>query len=586
MSGIRDTNMLTLAAENSGNGVIFTGTFHSFYRSTNSGESWVEATRGMERPPTTGISVLNGRLLTCSGITKNQGGAADVWLGTLHRKVGSQGIWTTTFANSGRDVDIYYWNDIKAHPLSPETVFTVGGYNSDSTHPNIARSTNGGLDWSTSFRTSTVGTFSSLDFDASDPEVLFVAGKNLSGGAYLGIVAGTTDAGATWTTYSPGTTSANCIAVDPTSTYPNNVIFVGGNTIRRSTNSGSTWQNAGGSLSGIASMAIDPSKPCVVYASTSAGVFRSEDRGDSWISSSNGISNTDVRSVIVHSKHPNVLFAASMGTSACGIHIYKSTDEGASWYEMTGMGQQQQPCDNGLPQHAAIYKLFLEPDVGDILYAATDSGVYQLRVAPSIPQDMVITKVLVSGKFRPKLRWNSSTPDKSGYRVYRKYGAIGEFDEWSTTSDTFYVDNSIQMTDSGDGDNIVAYKVTAYNDDLESNPSNAVTIGCEFCYTDPEKQAIKDGWDPAKPTEFSLEQNHPNPFNPITVIRYFLPEEVRVSLKVHDILGKVVATLVNGVEQAGSKSVILDASNLPSGMYFYVLTAGDFRDSKRMILMK
>ncbi len=85
---------------------------------------------------------------------------------------------------------------------------------------------------------------------------------------------------------------------------------------------------------------------------------------------------------------------------------------------------------------------------------------------------------------------------------------------------------------------------------------------------------------------FSLEQNYPNPFNPATVISYHLPSSGNVSIKIFDILGNEVTTLVNKKQGAGSYSVEFDGSNFASGVYFYKLAAGDFTDVKRMLLVK
>ncbi len=88
------------------------------------------------------------------------------------------------------------------------------------------------------------------------------------------------------------------------------------------------------------------------------------------------------------------------------------------------------------------------------------------------------------------------------------------------------------------------------------------------------------------PMEFSLAQNYPNPFNPITQINYALPEDCWVKLEVFNILGRKIATLVDGEQKAGYKTVSWDASQMASGIYFYRLKAGGYIRAKKMILLK
>jgi len=88
------------------------------------------------------------------------------------------------------------------------------------------------------------------------------------------------------------------------------------------------------------------------------------------------------------------------------------------------------------------------------------------------------------------------------------------------------------------------------------------------------------------PTEFALEQNYPNPFNPATTIKFSIPEQSIVTLKIYDVLGREVSTLVNNVKNAGSHEVNFNASNLASGMYIYKITAGNYTASKKMMLLK
>lgn len=93
---------------------------------------------------------------------------------------------------------------------------------------------------------------------------------------------------------------------------------------------------------------------------------------------------------------------------------------------------------------------------------------------------------------------------------------------------------------------------------------------------------IKD----AGPSEFSLLQNYPNPFNPNTTIKYTLPKSSHVTLKIFDILGRELKTLVNGTQEAGYKSVQFSAHNLPSGIYFYRLQAGGFMETKKLLVIR
>ena len=97
---------------------------------------------------------------------------------------------------------------------------------------------------------------------------------------------------------------------------------------------------------------------------------------------------------------------------------------------------------------------------------------------------------------------------------------------------------------------------------------------------------VKDNPRSGLPAAYALEQNYPNPFNPTTVIRYSLPKETRVTLTVYNVLGQPVATLVDGVEHAGYGEATFAGNNLPSGVYFYRLTAGTFSETRKMLLIK
>jgi Secretion system C-terminal sorting domain len=88
------------------------------------------------------------------------------------------------------------------------------------------------------------------------------------------------------------------------------------------------------------------------------------------------------------------------------------------------------------------------------------------------------------------------------------------------------------------------------------------------------------------PTKFELSQNYPNPFNPVTTIRYSIPKAENVTLKVYDELGKEVSTLVNENKEAGNYKVTFNGAELTSGIYYYRITAGDFTEVKKLMLLK
>jgi hypothetical protein len=88
------------------------------------------------------------------------------------------------------------------------------------------------------------------------------------------------------------------------------------------------------------------------------------------------------------------------------------------------------------------------------------------------------------------------------------------------------------------------------------------------------------------PEEFVLNQNFPNPFNPSTKIQYSVPQSSQVQIKIYDVLGNEIATLVNETKEAGKYNINFNASKLSSGVYFYTIKAGDFIQTKKMILLR
>ena len=114
---------------------------------------------------------------------------------------------------------------------------------------------------------------------------------------------------------------------------------------------------------------------------------------------------------------------------------------------------------------------------------------------------------------------------------------------------------------------------------IELNPDSSF---CDLLVTIDEGEYDQD----LVPNKFELSQNFPNPFNPLTHISYALPTDEFVNLTVYNVLGKAITTLVNEQKHAGSYNISFNASELPSGVYFYKLIAGNYVSIKKMLLLK
>jgi hypothetical protein len=136
-------------------------------------------------------------------------------------------------------------------------------------------------------------------------------------------------------------------------------------------------------------------------------------------------------------------------------------------------------------------------------------------------------------------------------------------------------------------------------DELSNIPADSYPIGSEIKFASPARSvqmimieggnnyvSVDDETSSKITHSFELSQNYPNPFNPSTLISYQLPTGSFVALKVFDVLGREVETLVNERQNAGNHSVQFNASNLPSGVYFYRIEAGTYHDAKKLLLLK
>lgn len=193
---------------------------------------------------------------------------------------------------------------------------------------------------------------------------------------------------------------------------------------------------------------------------------------------------------------------------------------------------------------------------------------------------------------------DTTASDSAGVALYDD-GTHGD----KVAGDNIY--SNIVVFPAGITQGPVIYRYGAYYEGCEDVPGtegsyldNATLSGNEsqFFIVQESDEMVEhlDTWpsvvtavqDDFTPLTYSLEQNFPNPFNPETKIRYSIPKAGNVSLKVYNVLGSEVASIISGMQEVGSYEVTFNASHLASGIYFYSLTANDFTASKKMILIK
>ena len=178
-----------------------------------------------------------------------------------------------------------------------------------------------------------------------------------------------------------------------------------------------------------------------------------------------------------------------------------------------------------------------------------------------------------SSASKVNLTWKNNSTRLKGTYIQRKTGDVNSTNQFQTidsVNSNTYTDTHVQVGST------YTYRVYAYNDVAESDYSNTKSVVVVVT-------AVQDD---ILPTEFGLHQNYPNPFNPSTKITFALPKASRVTLTIVDALGRVQAVLLDGERPAGTYTAEWNAANLPSGIYFYRLQAGEFVETKKMVLMK
>jgi hypothetical protein len=372
----------------------------------------------------------------------------------------------------------------------------------------------------------------------------------------------------------------------------NGHIFAGCSGVFRSTDNGGNWTQIG--LSRVYTLALT-STGALLAGVWLEGVYRSSDDGAHW---TNVLSVTYPLDFSI-SLEGHIFFAAARGDYApspwIGGGIYRSTDDGQSWDSLAGYSTSA-ICVN---QSNHIFALALPIDqFGTAIFHSTDNGMNWtfLQMLDSTaygwPMDIAVSS---NGNVYCALY-----PNDNGVFRSTNSGNIWEvvLTNLSTSELAINANGSIFAGTRGDGvfrstndgvewESINEGLTSLWVGSLAVSPEGYIFAGTDvgvFRSLQPTTSANATSY--LLPASFVLYQNYPNPFNPSTKIKYSLPQSSKVTLKVFDVLGKEVAVLVDEVKSRGVYEINWNAESFPSGVYFYQIKAGDFIETKKMILMK
>ncbi|MEW6060799.1 MAG: T9SS type A sorting domain-containing protein [Bacteroidota bacterium] len=377
----------------------------------------------------------------------------------------------------------------------------------------------------------------------------------------------------------------------------NGDIFAAANSVYRSTNLGNTWEN----------LSLPETAPSITVVATApngklfvggyGAIINSTNNGDNWAKQTLIINDQsgqfyDVTSFTVRSD--TVIFAGTMGGS-----LYFSDNGGNNWWK-TGSGGTD--FINAVMLDSREY-IFTGDHNGVVANSQTGSGGWdwamplysEISSIATVAPSLVFAATPEYGVYRSTNNGSTFTAANNGLTrrtatamVANTQGVLfvgtdsaGVFRS-TNQGDSWIQINSglidVHICPNWNGHQPMAFDPNGYlfvgtqNGKIFRSVQSTVTYVQEF----------SQGF----PQDYILEQNYPNPFNPVTTIRYEVPVTGMITLKVFDMLGREVTTLVNEEKTVGSHAIRFDGSNLSGGLYFYRLNAGNYAVTKKMTLTK
>jgi photosystem II stability/assembly factor-like uncharacterized protein len=418
---------------------------------------------------------------------------------------------------------------------------------SKSTGKELSKSMNSKNDWVQIF--DGTGDFYARDIkiSSSDPSIIYAAGS----GVYR-----STDRGVSWDSIGE---YLEMIGVDPL----NSDVVLGIsstpvlNNIYRTTNGGKKWDYLlYHNPTYISFFVFDRSEPEAVYSALTQGKLnRSFDYGTTWenVNLPDHPGGTLLYSLAISSDDPNLLYLSSI------YGVYKSTNRGEIWDSLSISINQN------------YNELYLDPVNSQTLYIVIrNKGVFKSTDGGKGWFEK--NDGLINLNFSSNV--NLVINPKNTEEIYLAadsvlYQSINGGDKWNLMEPTPQMQK-------------------IYTIALDTSSGNRIFLGGNLpgIYALDLVTSVEEGREQKLPHAIGLYQNYPNPFNPTTRIEYQVSRTENVVLKIYDVLGREISTLVNEEKSPGNYQVEFNANGLSSGIYFYQLSAGNFISAKKMVVLK
>jgi photosystem II stability/assembly factor-like uncharacterized protein len=306
---------------------------------------------------------------------------------------------------------------------------------------------------------------------------------------------------------------------------------------------------------------MDPQNDNLLYTGTSK-IYKSTNGGNNWVAITGNLKSSDdlFTTMSISPVEGNVIYAGISGYrgAADSAFLFVTTNSGNSWNNVT----------TNLPANTDFARVTADPKQKGVAYLAVLTGA--ARVLMTTNYGATWNMIASAGDFVGVPTKVISVDSTTGNIYAGTYWGVYRSTDNGTTWSKFGTGLPNAVVDD------IAIQYSTHSLRVGTHGRGAWQVDVTTGIASPSEE----------PSTFAVNQNYPNPFNPTTVISYKLSTVSYVTLKVYDILGNEVATLVNEKQEAGTHSVPFDGSHFSSGVYFYRLAAGNMTSTKKMVLLK